>query len=93
MILHHIQTSPAQDNALTTCLKYVDKQDTVLLSGNAVNALLLHSWQKALTKIRILVLADDVTARGITEQLSKFTSISYEQFVQETLRHNKVISW
>ncbi|NRD74142.1 sulfurtransferase complex subunit TusB [Shewanella sp. VB17] len=93
MILHHVQTSPAQDNALATCIRYIDKQDTLLLSGNAVNALLLQSWQKALASIPVLVLAEDVKARGITTQLSPFTSISYEQFVQETLSHNKVISW
>lgn len=93
MILHHIQTSPAQDNALATCLRYIDKRDTVLLSGNGVNALLLNTWQHALVHTRILVLEEDVKARGLIERLSQFTLISYEQFVQETLNHEKVISW
>ncbi|GGI75842.1 sulfurtransferase TusB [Shewanella hanedai] len=93
MILHHIQTSPAQDNALATCLRYIDKQDTVLLSGNAVNALLLNTWQHELAQRRIFILEEDVKARGLTERLSQFNFINYEQFVQETLHHDKVISW
>ena len=93
MILHHIQTSPAQNNALSTCLCYIDKQDTVLFSGNAVNTLLLNVWQENLTQIRVLVLEEDIKARGLSERLNQYTSINYEQFVQETLSHKKVISW
>ncbi|MBW8185457.1 sulfurtransferase complex subunit TusB [Shewanella nanhaiensis] len=93
MILHKIQTSPAQDNALSTCLRYIDKQDTLLLSGNAVNALLLTCWQEKLSHITVLVLEEDIIARGLDERLNQYASISYEQFVQETLRHEKVISW
>ena len=93
MILHHIQTSPAQDNALSTCLRYIDKQDTLLLSGNAVNALLLTPWQDAVKQVRTLVLVEDVKARGLSERLNHFCLINYEQFVQETLSHKKVISW
>lgn len=93
MNLHHIQTSTKQDNALACCLKYMGKQDTILLSGNGVNSLLLSLWRKKLAGIRVMVLKDDVEARGLSQRLKDYTVIDYEIFVQESLKHDKVITW
>jgi len=93
MILHHIQTSTKQDNALACCIKYMDKQDSILLSGNAVNCLLLSLWREKLADIRIMVLIDDVEARGLRQRLQDYTVIDYATFVQESLKHDKVITW
>jgi len=93
MILHHIQTSPGQDNALQTCLRYIQAGDTIILSGNGVNALLQTQWQSALSHIKVLLLQDDVQARGLTDMLQRYTFIDYGNFVELSLTHQKVISW
>ena len=93
MNLHHIQTSAKQDNALACCVKYMDKQDSILLSGNGVNSLLLPEWRARLAGFRVMVLIDDVQARGLSQRLQGYTLIDYDTFVQESLKHDKVITW
>ncbi len=93
MILHHIQTSTKQDNALACCIKYMDKQDSILFSGNGINSLLLSQWRERLAGFKIMVLIDDVEARGLSQRLQDYTLIDYDTFVQESLTHDKVITW
>jgi len=93
MNLHHIQTSIKQDNALACCIKYMDKQDSILLSGNGVNSLLLPLWREKLAGLRVMVLIDDVEARGLSLRLQDYPLIDYDTFVQESLKHDKVITW
>ncbi|MCL1060203.1 sulfurtransferase complex subunit TusB [Shewanella gelidimarina] len=93
MILHHIQSSPMQSSALKTCLRYIDPSDTILLSGNAVNCLLTQEWQQRLSPYKLMLLADDVIARGLQARLSAYKHIDYSDFVEQTLTHKKVISW
>jgi len=93
MNLHHIQTSAKQDNALACCVKYMDKQDSILLSGNGVNSLLLTQWRERLAGINIMILIDEVEARGLSQRLQGYTLIDYDTFVQESLKHDKVITW
>lgn len=93
MILHHIQSSATQSPALKLCLRYINTADSILLSSNAVNCLLTKEWQSRLNDYNILVLEDDVIARGLQSRLSEFKMISYADFVALTLTHNKVISW
>lgn len=93
MNLHHIQTSAKQDNALACCVKYMDKQDSILLSGNGVNSLLLTQWRERLAGINIMILIDDVEARGLSLRLQDYSLIDYDTFVQESLKHDKVITW
>ncbi|WP_350433167.1 sulfurtransferase complex subunit TusB [Shewanella sp. H8] len=102
MILHHIQTSAMTDDALTTCLRYMHPTDSVLLSSDAVNCLLQTQWQQALTDVKLFVLQDDVVARGLVDRLmiifannttSSFDIIDYSQFVEQSLLHDKVITW
>ncbi|QQX78271.1 sulfurtransferase complex subunit TusB [Shewanella sp. KX20019] len=93
MILHHIQSSPTQSSALKTCLRYLDSSDSILLSGNAVNCLLTQAWQEQLQPYRLMLLADDVIARGLQDRLSAYKQIGYSDFVEQTLIHKKVISW
>ncbi|QDF67073.1 sulfurtransferase complex subunit TusB [Shewanella sp. SNU WT4] len=93
MILHHIQTSPATDNALKSCLRYLKKGDAVLLSASAVNALLLRQYVMALSPFKIYVLEDDVIARGLSHRLDKYEHINYQTMVDLVLQHQKVITW
>ncbi|MGL6124340.1 MAG: sulfurtransferase complex subunit TusB [Shewanella sp.] len=93
MILHHIQTSPNRDSALKLCLRYACKEDAILLSSDGVNALLLRQWAMALSPFKLMVLKDDVIARGLSERLKNVTLIDYNEFVAQSLLHNKVITW
>lgn len=102
MILHHIQTSAMTDDALSTCLRYIHSSDSILLSSDAVNCLLQTQWQQGLANVKLFVLQDDVAARGLTDRLmtilanksaSRFTMIDYSQFVEQSLLHDKVITW
>ncbi|MBB1316972.1 sulfurtransferase complex subunit TusB [Shewanella sp. SR43-4] len=102
MILHHIQASVMSDDALSTCLRYIHPKDSILLSSDAVNCLLQPQWQQRLANIALFVLQDDVVARGLSERLmiilankaaGDFDIIDYSQFVEQSLRHDKVITW
>ncbi len=93
MILHHVQHSPNQDNALECVLRYADKHDTILLSGNGVNALLEQKWKAALSDKQILLLESDIIARGLSHILDEYRTINHDEFVQQTLTHEKVITW
>ncbi|MEI6858992.1 MAG: sulfurtransferase complex subunit TusB [Shewanella sp.] len=93
MILHHIQTSPNQDNALNCAINYADQTDSILLSGNGVYALLEKKWKIALHDRRLFLLKSDVHARGLTKRFINYTCIDHNEFVQQALIHNKVITW
>lgn len=93
MILHHIQTSPCRDSALKLCLRYACKEDAILLSSDGVNALLLRQWAMALSPFKLMVLKDDVVARGLSERLKNVMLIDYNEFVAQSLLHDKVITW
>ena len=98
MILHHIQTSPTTDNALAICLRYFASNDSIVFAADAIYALLNHSWFESLKSKKIFVLKDDATALGLVDKLAcaqhvEITFISYDEFVQQTLLHDKVITW
>jgi len=93
MILHHIYTSPARDNALKLCLRYACKDDGIILSSDGVNALLLRQWAMALAPFKLMVLKDDVLARGLSERLAHIHQIDEQAFVAQTLAYDKVITW
>ncbi|MCL1124443.1 sulfurtransferase complex subunit TusB [Shewanella surugensis] len=93
MILHHIQHSASEDNALGTCLRYAASKDSILLSGNGLYSLLLPAWQVQLTGYSLYLLKEDVMARGLSSRLSAFKMIDYDEFISQTLTHEKVITW
>ncbi len=96
MILHHIQSSITADNALSTCLRYIDAQDSILLADDALNCLLNTQWQQRLADFKLYVLIEDIEARGLSDRLPQSANISiidYDQFVLATLQHTKVITW
>lgn len=75
------------------CLRYACKEDAILLSSDGVNALLLRQWAMALSPFKLMVLKDDVVARGLSERLKNVTLIDYNEFVAQSLLHDKVITW
>ncbi|UAL42012.1 sulfurtransferase complex subunit TusB [Shewanella inventionis] len=102
MILHHIQTSVTTDNALATCLRFIHPSDSIILAGDAVNCLLQMPWQHRLASVNVFILQDDVHARGLQQHIETiatrmspelFHIIDYSSFVEQSLKHNKVITW
>ncbi|GIU21847.1 sulfurtransferase complex subunit TusB [Shewanella sp. MBTL60-007] len=93
MILHHIQNSVEQSDALSTCLRYIANNDSILLSGNGINCLLKAEWRAKLADLNVVVLQEDVNARGLQDYLKDVKQVSYNEFVELSLEHEKVISW
>ncbi|WP_394201757.1 sulfurtransferase complex subunit TusB [Shewanella waksmanii] len=93
-VLHHISTSTNQDNALAVCLAYVQQDDTIVLSGDAVYPLAQGLQQHDyLHQYSVKLIENDVVARGLSEHYQNHQLISYDEFVSLTLVHKKVISW
>ncbi len=93
MILHLIQDAPSQNAALSCCLRYANTGDTLLFTGDSITALLQPQWQQAVGTHKCLLIADEVIAQGLGEQLKQYPQISQQEFVQQILLHSKVISW
>ncbi|WP_394132973.1 sulfurtransferase complex subunit TusB [Shewanella maritima] len=98
MNLHHFQTSVFSDNALSLYLQYSRPSDTILLAGDAVNAIMSSQWRAKLAGKNVRVLTSDLQARGLNDKLAAITDLSiqvidYNEFVQLTLTHDKVITW
>ncbi|QVK23103.1 sulfurtransferase complex subunit TusB [Shewanella dokdonensis] len=92
-ILHHITSSPTESNALACALRFIKPDDTLLLAGNAVAAMLHPAWRDAVSNLHLCLMKTDVEARGLNSQLATFRQIDYPEFVAQTLTHSKVITW
>lgn len=86
--LHVLSHSPFGDNRLASCLRLLGADDALLLTGDAVYALLNDSL--AHLPGRVYALDEDVQARAIdgTAQV-----VDYPGFVQLTLDFDKVNTW
>ena len=86
--LHVLSHSPFTDNRLASCLRLLGAEDGVLLTGDAVYALLnddlayLGSW--------LFALEEDVRARAISTQAQV---VDYPGFVQLSIDFDKVNTW
>lgn len=94
-ILHQIQDSPSNSNALELAIRYAKNshKDTLLLCGNAVNTLLTNPAVLTQSGVNVLLLKDDIIARGLQEFVGEFEMIDYQGFVDLTLSHEKVVTW
>ena len=99
-MLHIVNKSPFERNALESCLGHASEGDAVLLIEDAVigavagakSATLLMS---ALSTKAIYVLGEDLAARGIeTSRLAQgLQVVDYSGFVDLTVQHDKTQSW
>ena len=98
-ILHKISLSPTSSSNLHECLNLCQPGHSILLSGNGVYGAILNSpvskqMQLALNDIEIYALQEDIIARGITPKLlPKIKLITYDEFVDLTIKHSKTYSW
>lgn len=95
--LHVLSHSPFNDDRLTSCLRLIGANDGLLLTGDAVYALQpgtapLQALQARGTGMRVLVLDEDLQARGL-QVPEGVTAIDYPAFVELSIAYDKVNSW
>jgi len=97
MILHTVNKSPYADNTLQSCLKAASDQDALLLIEDGVYGALKDGDYADLVEsagLRILALAPDLEARGLSDRLlNSVETVDYAGFVELTTTHDKVVSW
>lgn len=94
MILHKLTASPFSNQAMQHCLLRVHSNDAVLLTQDAVYALMDTSLSVQLKQLpNLYVLKDDAEARGVTLHDENVNLISYSDFVELSLKYDNVLSW
>jgi tRNA 2-thiouridine synthesizing protein B len=94
MILHKVSSSPFSHLALQHCLQRIHNTDGLLLTQDAVYAVMQPSLGVKFTELHgVYVLKDDVEARGLQLENSSIQIITYAEFVELSLKYDKIISW
>ena len=95
MILHVISASPYKEQQLTQCLQRISVKDAVILIQDGVYALNETFIDQHLLPLagRLYALHEDIIARGLPIDPQPAQSISYDEFVELTLRYDNVLSW
>ena len=98
-MLHIVNKSPFQSNALDTCLRLAQAGHAVLLIEDGVYAATRDtpasaSLAQAAATLKIFALKPDLDARGVTPRLSEgIQTVDYGGFVDLTLEYPAVQSW
>ena len=99
-ILHTVNKSPFERNALDSCLKFAQPGSAVLLIEDGVYAALpgttaTDQIKAALNKVKIYVLGPDLKARGFAEGrvISGISVVDYAGFVDLAAENAKVQAW
>ena len=97
MILHTINKSPFRDNTLADCLRLCSPGDAVLFIEDGVYAAQQHTRIDLMielhSQIDFFALQPDLEARGLSTQNSTISSVNDADFVELTVKYNKVQSW
>ncbi|WP_020560444.1 sulfurtransferase complex subunit TusB [Thiofilum flexile] len=99
-MLHIVNKSPFERNALASCLSHASKGDAVLLIEDAVlgavaGSQVAHLLLSALATQAIYVLSEDLAARGMEPNrlVKGLQVVDYSGFVDLTVQHDKNQSW
>jgi tRNA 2-thiouridine synthesizing protein B len=98
-MLHIVNKSPTQTNALQSCLRLAKPGHAVLLTEDAVYAATAAGAEStgladALTQFKVYALQPDVEARGMAGKLIEgVTSVDYAGFVDLVAEHPNNQSW
>jgi tRNA 2-thiouridine synthesizing protein B len=98
-MLHIVNKSPFQTNALQTCISCAKDGSAVLLYEDGVYAALKGSsvadtLTGAMSKLSVYALESDVKARGIADKvIDGITLIDYAGFVDLACEKDQVSSW
>jgi tRNA 2-thiouridine synthesizing protein B len=98
-MLHTVNKSPFDHNALETCLKFATQGSALLLIEDGVYAATRDTAvstrvQEAMKSVSIYALKPDVEARGIQNRvMDGVRLVDYGGFVDLVVEHNAVQSW
>jgi len=99
-VLHTVNKSPFERNALESCLKFAAEGAAVLLIEDGVYGVLRDTSaaaqvQGALDKVRLFVLGPDLKARGFDDEriIPGVKVVDYAGFVDLATEHDKVQAW
>jgi len=99
-ILHTVNKSPFEKNALDACLRLAAKGSSVLLIEDGVYGAMKGTVKSAAIEsvkgdISFYVLGPDLKARGIGEDklIEGFKVVDYSGFVSLTVDNDKVQAW
>ncbi|WP_025769953.1 sulfurtransferase complex subunit TusB [Thioalkalivibrio sp. HK1] len=99
-VLHTVNKSPFEKNALDSCLSHALDGSTLLLIEDGVYAAMRASSiepriRRALKRLRIHVLENDCRARGISEDalIEGVGSVDDAGFVDLVVEHDNVQAW
>ncbi len=99
-ILHTVNKSPFERNALESCLRFATEGASVLLFEDGVYAALKGTRVEpqvvsALSRLRFYVLGPDLRARGFSEEriIPGIKVVDYAGFVDLAVECDKVQAW
>ena len=99
-ILHTVNKSPFERNALESCLKFASKGASVLMIEDGVYAVLKGTGAEASIKaavddLSVYVLGPDLKARGFDEDrlIEGVKVVDYAGFVDLAAENDKVQAW
>jgi len=98
-MLHTVNKSPTERNALESCLKYLKKGSVVLLIEDGVYGALKGTAttkmvEQALKSFPIYALYPDVEARGMQDRvIDGIKLVDYSGFVDLVAEHPSVQAW
>ena len=98
-MLHTVNKSPTERNALESCLKYLKKGSAVLLIEDGVYGALkgctsTKMVEQALKNFPIYALYPDVEARGMQDRvIDGIKLVDYSGFVDLVAEHPTVQAW
>ncbi len=95
-MLHTINKSPFQSDSFTSCLRFIQPGDPILLIEDGVYAAAPGKYAQTLKEVQaknpVFALAGDLAARGITNLVDGVQTVDYEGFV-ELVEQHQVNSW
>jgi tRNA 2-thiouridine synthesizing protein B len=99
-MLHTVNKSPFERNALTSCLRLAKKGSAILLIEDGVYGALAGTDKSdnvstRMDDFKFYVLGPDVETRGLGESplIDGVTVVDYSGFVDLAAEHNAVQSW
>lgn len=99
-MLHLINKSPFERNALDSCLRLATAGSSVLLIEDGVYAAMRHAASaeaviRAMNKLKFYVLGPDVAARGLNDisLIDGIDVVDYAGFVDLVVEHDVAQSW
>ena len=95
--LHLLSHSPFSDSRLSSCLRLLNADDGLLLTGDAVYALQPSTAQRQALElmpesIALYALSEDLEARALAHP-QRVQAVDYPGFVELCTRYAKVNSW